>query len=112
MQGGCDGFSAGSLAENYALLREEGPDGSGAEWPAYVLPICTWGCGIDSCLDCSKPEVVFGRIESDESRFPDDIEETLGDARAMLVGHAHYDHLMDELMDPFFHRMVAVERRQ
>jgi len=39
--------------------------------------------------------VLFGRIASDESRFPEDIDELASDAVGILVGHAHYDHLLD-----------------
>jgi hypothetical protein len=85
-QGGCDGFSAGSLAENYALLRKEGPDGSGTEWPAYVLPICTWGCGIDSCLDCSKPEAPVLVYSPDVHVLDDGIlEATLTNAEGEVI---------------------------
>jgi len=27
------------------------------DWPEKLLPICTWGCAIYSCLDCSRPGV-------------------------------------------------------
>lgn len=42
-----------------------------------------------------KWSVLFGRIETDEERFPADFGELAQDAAAVLVGHSHYDHLMD-----------------
>jgi hypothetical protein len=43
----------------YAALRGEHLAELGQELGALdrkILPICTWGCGIYSCLDCAKPE--------------------------------------------------------
>ena len=39
--------------------------------------------------------VLFGRIAPDPSRFPPDVDRLFGDAAAILVGHSHYDHLLD-----------------
>lgn len=39
--------------------------------------------------------VAFGHVAPDETRFPDDVRELMRGAAAVLVGHAHYDHLMD-----------------
>jgi hypothetical protein len=55
VQGGYPGFSEGSLSDFYAHCRRQGPEGDGAAWPSLVLPVCTWGCGIYSCLDCGEP---------------------------------------------------------
>jgi hypothetical protein len=53
VQDGYTGMTVGSLAETYLSFRREGPDGSGHTWPERVLVVCTWGCGIYSCLDCA-----------------------------------------------------------
>ncbi len=42
-----------------------------------------------------KFSVLLGRIATDEERFPADLDELAEDAAAILVGHSHYDHLMD-----------------
>lgn len=39
--------------------------------------------------------VLFLPIAPDPGRLPDDVEGITRDARAILVGHSHYDHLMD-----------------
>jgi SMI1 / KNR4 family (SUKH-1) len=44
-----------SALESYELRREADPAELGWHWPADLLPICTWGCAIYSCIDCSKP---------------------------------------------------------
>jgi hypothetical protein len=48
VDGGYADFKGEHLAE---LARELGA------LDRRILPICNWGCGIYSCLDCSKPEV-------------------------------------------------------
>ena len=49
--------------ESYELRVEPDPAEPGWNWPAGLLPICTWGCAIYSCIDCSKsigfPMVIF-----------------------------------------------------
>jgi hypothetical protein len=32
-------------------------------WPIGLIPICEWGCGIASYLDCSRPEVPVVRLD-------------------------------------------------
>jgi hypothetical protein len=53
--GGHDGWVGGDLESLYVSNRQNPPGGI-AEWPEKVLPVCTWGCDIYSCLDCSKPD--------------------------------------------------------
>lgn len=46
----------------YGGYREKPPGGM-SEWREKMLPVCTWGCDIYSCLDCGKPEapvLVYG----------------------------------------------------
>ncbi|MFQ5720377.1 MAG: MBL fold metallo-hydrolase [Acidobacteriota bacterium] len=43
----------------------------------------------------SLGKVVFGRIHADPRRFPPQLEVWTRDVQAILIGHAHYDHLMD-----------------
>ncbi|UCH79139.1 MAG: hypothetical protein JSU81_04105, partial [Candidatus Coatesbacteria bacterium] len=43
-----------ALEELYAALREEPPEGL-SSWPEGLLPVCTWGCAIDSYVDCTQP---------------------------------------------------------
>jgi hypothetical protein len=60
--GGYDGCIGGDVLSLYGGYRENPPGGM-PEWPEKVLPICTWGCDIYSCLDCSKleaPVLVYG----------------------------------------------------
>ncbi|MGD8720084.1 MAG: SMI1/KNR4 family protein [Candidatus Zixiibacteriota bacterium] len=57
---GLNGLSAGldeegypaSLEALYAALREEPPQGF-SSWPEGFIPLCTWGCAIDSYVDCT-----------------------------------------------------------
>jgi hypothetical protein len=53
-----DGFrddQGDTALESYELRRETDPSELGWNWPAGLLPICTWGCAIYSCIECSKP---------------------------------------------------------
>lgn len=38
-------------------------------WPERFLPICTWGCGIDSCLDCNRGGVYRVSVTKEEARL-------------------------------------------
>jgi hypothetical protein len=49
-----DGYPA-ALEALYAALREEPPQGF-PSWPGGVIPLCTWGCAIDSYVDCTDPK--------------------------------------------------------
>lgn len=53
--GGYDGCVGVDLESLYGGYRENPPGGM-TEWPEKKLPVCTWGCDIYSCLDCSKPK--------------------------------------------------------
>ena len=60
--GGYDGWTGGDVLSLYAGYRENPPGGM-PEWSEKTLPVCTWGCDIYSCVDCSKPEapvLVYG----------------------------------------------------
>jgi hypothetical protein len=86
VQGGYPGFSEGSLSAFYVRCRREGPEGDGAAWPEYVPPICTWGCGIYSCLDCGKSEVPVLVYNPDVHVLDKGIlEATLTDAEGNVV---------------------------
>ena len=39
----------------YAGNREPMPDSPLWHWPEGLLPICDWGCGISTCIDCTDP---------------------------------------------------------
>jgi hypothetical protein len=61
-----DGFrddQGDTALESYEIRRKSDPAELGWQWPAGLLPICTWGCAIYSCIDCAKspafPMVIF-----------------------------------------------------
>lgn len=60
--GGYDDFGYWTLEGIYQAFHD--PTGASG-WPVLptpVLPVCSWGCGIYSCLDCSKidaPVLIF-----------------------------------------------------
>ena len=41
-----------ALEAIYAALRAEPPQGF-SSWPEGLIPLCTWGCAIDSYVDCT-----------------------------------------------------------
>jgi len=38
--------------DQYVLLRQD----AGITWPAHLVPLCHWGCGIYSCADASRAD--------------------------------------------------------
>lgn len=48
---GDDGEHLSGLYRALATEYEE----DGARWPPYLLPVCDWGCGVSSCVDCRRP---------------------------------------------------------
>lgn len=48
-----EGRYPAALEALYAALRKEPPEGM-SPWPEGLLPVCTWGCAIDSYVDCTK----------------------------------------------------------
>lgn len=76
-----DGFrddQGDTALESYEIRRKTDPAEPGWNWPAGLLPICTWGCAIYSCIDCSKPTafpmIIFDPNLSaswDECLFPE-----------------------------------------
>jgi hypothetical protein len=45
-----------TATEAYRGLRSQERSPPGWSWPEALLPICHWGCGITSCVDCSTPD--------------------------------------------------------
>lgn len=57
--GGFTDDQARSVVDLYEHFRQSDPKDPVWQWPAHVLPVCHWGCGIYSCVDCSTDD---GRI--------------------------------------------------
>ena len=49
-----DGDTAVDL---YCLSRAPDPDDPAWHWPEFLLPFCSWGCAIYTCLDCSDGDM-------------------------------------------------------
>ncbi|MFJ4687330.1 SMI1/KNR4 family protein [Streptomyces sp. NPDC088789] len=45
-----------SAVAEYLARRERNPDDPDWPWPAGVLPISHWGCGMYACVDCLAPQ--------------------------------------------------------
>ena len=39
----------------YRVLHESDPEEPAWRWPEALLPVCHWGCAIQSCIDLSDP---------------------------------------------------------
>ncbi len=53
-------FSLAALAAQYAARRKEQ---TAPAWPPGLVPICDWGSGIASLLDCTRPEMPVIRLD-------------------------------------------------
>lgn len=86
VRGGYEDFSEGCLEQACKAFRAADPNGALPPWPEKVIPICTWGCGIYSCLDCGKPEAPVLVFNPDTHVLDDEnLEVTLTDADGNVV---------------------------
>lgn len=63
---GLHGVSASPEDEKTSIAgryRERRQSRKGPPWPEGLLPLCDWGCGIGSYLDCSRPEAPVVRLD-------------------------------------------------
>jgi len=70
LEGGARDDLGSSVIDGYLLSRQHHyADQPTWIWPEYVLPVCHWGCGIYSCLDCAQieaPVLLFDPNDLDE----------------------------------------------
>ncbi len=86
-QGGHADFDGRSLTEVYrqthdmATRRDDAP-----LLPEKMLPICNWGCGIYSCLDCRETDAPVYFYNPDLHVLADDrLASTVTDAKGVVV---------------------------
>ncbi|MGO8673338.1 MAG: SMI1/KNR4 family protein [Capsulimonadaceae bacterium] len=46
-----------------SIYRERRKRGASAPWPERFLTVCQWGCGIESCLDCTSESIAVIRLD-------------------------------------------------
>ena len=51
------------VVEDYLIRSRPHPDDPAWSWPSNLLPICHWGCGIYSCVDCSSEDAPVVRFD-------------------------------------------------
>jgi hypothetical protein len=51
------------VVTDYLLRREGDPHDPGWSWPAKLLAVCHWGCGIYSCVDCARGDAPVIRFD-------------------------------------------------
>jgi hypothetical protein len=56
-----NGNARRNCEEQYAFFRQIGD----CNWPAHLLPVCDWGCGIYSCADASRAEAPMSTAVGD-----------------------------------------------
>jgi hypothetical protein len=52
-----------SVLERYSTFMQPDSDEPTFSWPKGMLQFCHWGCGIYSCIDCTKPEAPVLRAD-------------------------------------------------
>lgn len=52
----------GTLVETYEQLKGD-QESEGNQWKDGLLPFCTWGCNIFSCVDCTAPDYPVYQFE-------------------------------------------------
>lgn len=56
VDGGHPDYDHKSMAEVYAQTQSPTAHGDFPLLPEKIVPVCNWGCGIYSCLDCREPD--------------------------------------------------------
>ena len=73
LQGGNDS-DFGSLIETYEQLSTDF-ESDGRRWPLSMLPFCSWGCNIFSCVECDGVNDVYTFDEGELEHAGYDVEE-------------------------------------
>ena len=60
---GMPDYTGLALAQAYFQARQPDAQPSSTVWPALLLLLCHWGCGIYSCVDCSTPDLSVLRFD-------------------------------------------------
>jgi len=68
-----------SLPDAYRARRQ---DNGGLSWPTGLLPICEWGGGMASCLDCTTESVRIVRVDPNMPK---------ADAAGRIPAALHYE---------------------
>ena len=63
------GSEEASAVGRYAALRRRKV---AALWPAGLLPLCDWGHGILSCVDCTRPDAPIVRVDPNMPKADED----------------------------------------
>ena len=82
--GGHEDVFGKTAIEVYKLLREP----HGGFLPEKMLPVCTWGCGIYTCVNCADPKaaVSFGSF-GDHVTESNDVTATLTDSNGNVIAN-------------------------
>jgi hypothetical protein len=92
-----DGNSiAHSIVGDYTTLRQMQ---TAPHWPIGLIPICEWGCGISSYLDCTRPEVPVVRLDPNMVK---------GNVAKSVPAGMHYDRA-NQLKDACWVEAVSLE---
>lgn len=74
------------IATGYLRLRQHNPHHPTGYWPTNLVEICTWGCGIGSCIDYMQPgNPVFIYDPEYHVLDGDNISATMTDAQGVVV---------------------------
>jgi hypothetical protein len=65
IEGGATDDQGDTLQDWYLFSRQHAPkDPTGrSTWPLGLIPLCAWGCGVYSCVDCTRPEHPIVRFD-------------------------------------------------
>ena len=112
LQGGADS-DFGTLVETYQQLKTD-QESEENEWQVGLLPFCSWGCNIFSCVDClneSFPVLKFEDFEVWPQSY--DLEQFFGlwidDVDILSIGDG--DEVSIEIINPFTGKTTVAKKR-
>jgi hypothetical protein len=81
LEGGATDDLGDTAVDSY-LVRRSWDGQQGWRWPERLVPICTWGCGIYTCMICEQGSI-GGRLVRYDPDFEDELWQFRGEGRTV-----------------------------
>jgi hypothetical protein len=113
LTGGCDS-GCGTLVDAY-LGFKRGGESENKEWKTGLLPFCSWGCNIFSCVDCTNsanPLFTYqdSGIWGEQYSLPEFFEMWL--KGKVVFSQENVEIVTNEIINPFTGKKTTISTRR